>query len=80
MHKNKIVPFVRVRDYFDNVLVSPMGDYIGDCKTCKEKNIKIFDHNCWHGIREESKKQYAKYLEEMAKKETTPEEGEKNEG
>ena len=78
MHKNKIVPFVRVRDFFDNVVITPMGDYIGDCKTCKEKGLKIFEHKCWYGIREESKKQYAKYLEEQAKKE--PVEGEKNEG
>lgn len=59
MNKN-IVPFIKIREYFDNVVMSNMGDMIGDCKVCKAKQTKIFEHPCWNVIIEESKKAWEK--------------------
>jgi hypothetical protein len=60
MAKNNIVPFIKLKDYFDNVAMSNMGDWTGDCKICKTKQIRIFEHPCWNIVREESKKLWEK--------------------
>lgn len=56
----QITPFVRLADFFDNVVRDAMDNITGDCKVCKTNQVKIFTHSCWRKIREESKVLYAK--------------------
>jgi len=60
MSKNNIIPFVKIKDFFDNITYTSMRDYVGDCKICKKKQIKIFEHPCWELIRQQSKEAWEK--------------------
>jgi len=59
MSNNKVVPFIPLPQFFDNIKYDHFDNLWGDCKTCKAPAVKIFEHECWRALRAESKKLYA---------------------
>jgi hypothetical protein len=47
MDNNKIIPFMKLTEVYDNVQRDESGKLVGDCKVCGEKRAQALSHRCF---------------------------------
>jgi hypothetical protein len=44
---DKVIPFMKLTEVYDNVQRDESGKLVGDCKLCGEKKVQAINHRCF---------------------------------